>query len=1417
MKYCYSECFKGYLISLTIIFVLFLPLNLFSQWQNLGGIKTNILSVNSQSTKIEYVLTRYDENQINVNGTECVYYQIPNSIFLMERGMPQLPADRRSIIIPDLAATKFSIIDVEYETIETLPVMPSKGHFTRNIDPDSVPFEFDDFYTSNRWYPEENIILDVPYVVRDFRGQTIQFNPMQYNPAEGKLRVCKRVVIEVYSDPFEQAENPFYRMYPLDKVDKEFDDVYKTLFINYGLGELEYIPLNETGRLLIIYPTAFASNVTPFYNWKVERGITTLLAEYPTQTGTGSTAIKNYIQNLYNSPEGLTYIILVGESNQIPTMSGVYESAPSDPSYVKLAGNDAYPDAFISRISPSSAANLDYVLWKLIRYEKFPDTGPGAVWYLKGTGVASNEGSPPDWQRANWLRDMLINNMYFTIVDQIYEPSATTTQITNALNDGRSVLNYIGHGSGTSWGTTGFGNSHIYSLSNGYKNPFIIDVACTNGNFTMSECMEEAWIRAGDMSNPKGAIAAYGSSTLASWVPPCDMQNHATMLLTTRQKQTVGGVCFNGLMYAMDLWGGSTGEGLKLMEQYNIMGDCTTRLTFGMEQDTIPPTQITDLSAIDQTSNSIVLNWTSPIDSSFLGVVSYDLRYSVNPIITNNDFQNASQIIIAAGPDTAGMPKSYSVRGLQFSTSYYFAIKATDIWGNKSIMSNVVNQTTWGAPSIQINTVSLNCYMLQNSTHTDTVKIANVSSGNSTLDYQIELTNNTFPGDVFARIIQVNKENTFSDSKNSPDLNKGTSLRGSGGPDLFGYKWIDSNDPQGPSYEWNDIATTGTLVTNWVATSVYSALDEGKAGPFQLGFNFKYYGIDYNQLWFSSNGFISFVDISDAGMTNAQIPGSPIPNNIIAGIWDDLDGKTTGKVYFKQEPNKFIVQYDNWPGYFSGTGPFTWQFVLHKNGKIMIYYKTITGTSTSATVGIENHNGTDGLQVVYNASYLQNNLALQFSAEPEWLIAENLQGTIYNGNSIAVLLNFTTEGLEAGSYSMDMIITSNDPSSSSVTVPVNMEIVTAPSFQVSVNVTDGWNIVSIPGLHFENQNVNTWWQYRNQSAGVFKYDEGYQSVSELTPGVGYWMKHSGTRTYNTGDEWPPAGIQLVPHSPIPIHTGWNLISTYECLVNTSVLTTTPPNLQTGPVYGYQDGYSIANTVYPGYGYWLKSSGDGVLNIPDCNTYKSTAPLSEFLRDEWGKIIISDNSGRSFSLYTIETIDDNNIYELPPMPPAGSFDIRFATGKIAENLNVAQTIELSGVKYPVTVRVENINLRLYDETGKGVNVLLKSGEEAIITNETISKLVASKKILPDKYSLEQNYPNPFNPATTISFSLPEDVNNASLVIYNTLGERIAELLNSALHAGKYSYQWDAKNFASGIYIYELRTDKFVSVKKMLLMK
>ena len=372
-------------------------------------------------------------------------------------------------------------------------------------------------------------------------------------------------------------------------------------------------------------------------------------------------------------------------------------------------------------------------------------------------------------------------------------------------------------------------------------------------------------------------------------------------------------------------------------------------------------------------------------------------------------------------------------------------------------------------------------------------------------------------------------------------------------------------------------------------------------------------------------------------------------------------------------------------------------------------------------------------------------------------------------------------------------------------------------FQLSVAVQNGWNMVSVPGLHPINQNVSTWWSGKDPSANVFIYGGGYQSVITTTPGQGYWMKHIGVNTYNTGDEYPAGGINIVAHDPIVAATGWNLIGGYETNVATSGITTTPTGLQTGYVFQYGTGYTVATNLVPGYGYWIKLTGPGSINIPT-SLAKGLAKTTEVNTSDWGKIIITDALGKSYTLYTVKGEVNLNDYELPPAPPTGMFDVRFGSGRYAEELSaVNQTIELNSLEYPVRVRVENADIRLQDGTGNGLNERLKSGEEVTISNSAINKLMVSGDVIPTVYALDQNYPNPFNPSTKIEFSIPEDVNNVTLTIYNALGQRVAELVNSKMEAGKYSYVWNASDVSTGLYIYELRTDKFVSVKKMLLLK
>jgi hypothetical protein len=89
-------------------------------------------------------------------------------------------------------------------------------------------------------------------------------------------------------------------------------------------------------------------------------------------------------------------------------------------------------------------------------------------------------------------------------------------------------------------------------------------------------------------------------------------------------------------------------------------------------------------------------------------------------------------------------------------------------------------------------------------------------------------------------------------------------------------------------------------------------------------------------------------------------------------------------------------------------------------------------------------------------------------------------------------------------------------------------------------------------------------------------------------------------------------------------------------------------------------------------------------------------------------------------------------------------------------------------------------------------------------------------LPVNYSLSQNYPNPFNPITTIEFQIPNS-QFVTLKIYNLLGQEVTTLVSEKLKAGNYKYNWDAANFASGLYLYKLNAGDFGQTRKMLLLK
>ena len=88
-------------------------------------------------------------------------------------------------------------------------------------------------------------------------------------------------------------------------------------------------------------------------------------------------------------------------------------------------------------------------------------------------------------------------------------------------------------------------------------------------------------------------------------------------------------------------------------------------------------------------------------------------------------------------------------------------------------------------------------------------------------------------------------------------------------------------------------------------------------------------------------------------------------------------------------------------------------------------------------------------------------------------------------------------------------------------------------------------------------------------------------------------------------------------------------------------------------------------------------------------------------------------------------------------------------------------------------------------------------------------------VPSTFVLQQNYPNPFNPSMFIRYQLPKE-ERVSLVIFNTLGQRVATLVDEKKKAGMYQVEWRPQ-LSSGVYYYRLRAGEFVETKKLILLK
>lgn len=237
-----------------------------------------------------------------------------------------------------------------------------------------------------------------------------------------------------------------------------------------------------------------------------------------------------------------------------------------------------------------------------------------------------------------------------------------------------------------------------------------------------------------------------------------------------------------------------------------------------------------------------------------------------------------------------------------------------------------------------------------------------------------------------------------------------------GGPDAFGYTYDD------------------TVAYNWVAASTNTGItgDDEVSGAMNIGFSFPFYGINYSQLYFNTNGGITLGSESyEYG--GFSIPDADAPNNLIAPFWEDLVVGTpdnSGAIFYAQggtAPNRYFFLEWRAVTTYEGSSPFSFEAILHENGDIVTQFQSLPASYYS-TVGVENSIGDEGLLYQKGSASLSAPKAIRFyypTALTSRVLISPLEATHFSttGGTSAFTLTVVNTG-NMGSDTYDLSLTS---------------------------------------------------------------------------------------------------------------------------------------------------------------------------------------------------------------------------------------------------------------------------------------------------------------------------------------------------------------------------------------------------------
>lgn len=615
-----------------------------------SGVRLGTGELGEQVLEVSISELRLDA--IEIKGQRWAVVTAPEAFNLAERGRPSLPLLKTEYLLGDRGGIDLELVDSDEVEIDLgragfAGVAPSLGRFSRADEP--PPWIFDaSVYEGHAEFPSEPFWVDDPFIAGPLRGQSARIPVIRWRADTNTLIVRERLRLRVI--PLAEAANPRRRAArPLSGL---FAAAARQHAVNAEQVASRFDPFVETGRLLILTADAFKDAARPLADWETLIGYPTLLVALSDAGIHSAAEIKQHIQGLYNEPAGLTWIILVGDYEQIPNLAGVNEGARCDPCYTKLEGDDNRPDAAISRISAQTEAEVTTQVNKILGYEQYPSTGSAATWYTRGFGIGGDDDNvpPADWERMELLRKDIVTldvdpdepHYSYTELDQIYHSSASSAQVTTSVTTGTSLGLYIGHGSELSWSTTGFSVSRVHELTNTDMLPVIWSVACLNGSFhAYNECFAESWLRKAD----GGAVSFEGATTNEEWVPPCIAQRGIIDAIRLETAFTTGGQHVSGKLHVMDVEGDDdSSSGTQLMEQSTLFGACTL---WPRTAEPVIPDEPLDYQRIGDEATLTVTVGGQPLTKAGGAIVSFFTRTAESITLLGSGLTDAAGVVHA--------------------------------------------------------------------------------------------------------------------------------------------------------------------------------------------------------------------------------------------------------------------------------------------------------------------------------------------------------------------------------------------------------------------------------------------------------------------------------------------------------------------------------------------------------------------------------------------------------------------------------------------------------------------------------------------------------------------------------------------------------------------------------------------------